>query len=75
MDGKIATMSIRAVEVDGEGMTARLRRYECLVPGNLQGAVHMPTKRTRKMVLGQDEHGSTRRPPLRSNSQLGWNVP
>ena len=26
-------MSIRAVEVDGEGMTARMRRYECLFPG------------------------------------------
>ena len=54
-----ATTSVRAVKVEGEGMTARMRRYECLFPGNLQGAVHMRTKGTtrRKVVFAQDEHG------------------
>ena len=57
MDGKTATMSIRAVEeVDGEGMTALTRRYECLFLGDLQGAVYTRMKGTtrRKIVLGRE---------------------
>ena len=33
MDGKTATTSVEAAEVEGEGMTARTRKYECLFPG------------------------------------------
>ena len=53
------TTSVRAVKVEGEGMTVRTRRYECLFPGNWQGAVHMRTKGTtrRKVVFAQDKHG------------------
>ena len=55
MDGKVTTMSIRVVEIDGEGMAAPMRRYECLFPVDLQGAVHMRTKGTtgRKMGVGR----------------------
>ena len=59
VDRETRTASVQALEVEGEGMTARTRRYECLFPGNLQGAVHMRTKGTtrRKVVFAQDEHG------------------
>ena len=58
-DGETGTASVQALEVEGEGMTALTRRYECLFPGDLQGAVHMRTKGTtrREMVFGQGESG------------------
>ena len=71
------TTSVRAVKVEGEGMTVRTRRYECLFPGNWQGAVHMRTKGTtrRKVVFAQDEHGLTPRLPLRRvKFPIWWDV-
>ena len=57
MDGKTATTSFEAAEVEGEGMKAGTRRYQCLFLGGPQGAAHMRTKGPRKMVFGQGEHG------------------
>ena len=51
-DVETATTWVQAAEGEDKDMTARTRRYECLLLGDMQGAVHMRTKGTTRTKIG-----------------------